>query len=266
MSVRVAMDPLAMEPRVSVSMSMEIRHDAPPAVLVIGSPGTGKSVLAKHLEATSNGKAVFVSVGEILRERGLLSNFDGGDLKATAVEIVRSAAGRALASGQVLLLECVKDVEDAFSLMEILHTTGLPLSQVLLIPRHGIVAPVLLPELGKPVAVHDESMRRDAERNPFDRQPKWNANVSRLIDFFSSLGVLHEVFPTPLIRLVKWHDFSQSSTSFQRYLQQYFDRATSSLTSLAPTSSLAPLSFLDVAVSLRTKFVRVRNQQVLSYW
>jgi len=216
-SVRVAMDPLSMEPRVSVSMSMEPldrspprhrevvenRHDLPPAVLVIGSPGTGKSVLAKHLEATSNGKAVFVSVGEILRERGLLSNFDGGDLKATAVEIVRNAACEALASGQVLLLECVKDIEDAFSLMEILQTTGMQLSQVLLIPRHGIVPPVLLPELDKPGAVQKESIRRNAERNPFDRQPKWNANASRLIDFFSSLGVLHEVLPTPLIRVLK---------------------------------------------------------------
>ena len=216
-SVRVAMDPLSMEPRVNVSMSMEPldrspprhrevvenRHDLPPAVLVIGSPGTGKSVLAKHLEATSNGKAVFVSVGEILRERGLLSNFDGGDLKATAVEIVRNAACEALASGQVLLLECVKDIEDAFSLMEILQTTGMQLSQVLLIPRHGIVPPVLLPELDKPGAVQKESIRRNAERNPFDRQPKWNANASRLIDFFSSLGVLHEVLPTPLIRVLK---------------------------------------------------------------
>ena len=191
-----------MEPPARHREEVEIRRDPPPVVLVIGAPGTGKSVLAKHLETTSNGNAVFVSVGEILRERGLLSNLDSIDLKATAVEIVRSAACDALASGQILLLECVKEIEDAFSLMEILETTGMQLSQVLLIPRHGIVTPVLLPELCRPGAAREESTKRDAERKPFDRQQKWNANASRIIDFFSSLGVLHEVLPTPRIRFV----------------------------------------------------------------
>jgi hypothetical protein len=66
--VRMAMDPPSMEPRVNMSISMEplarhreeveIRRDPPPVVLVIGAPGTGKSVLARHLETTSHGKAI----------------------------------------------------------------------------------------------------------------------------------------------------------------------------------------------------------------
>ena len=212
-SVGVSMEPLSMEPRASVSISMEtldrstpghsrkveIQRDSPPVALAIGAPGTGKSVLGKHLETTSNGKAVFVSVGEILRERGLLANVDSGDLRATAVEILRGAVSDAVASGKILLLECVKEIEDAFSLMEILETSGMQLSQVLLIPRHGIVPDILLSCKERELSTSFIRQRRarDAERKPFDRQAKWNANASRLIDFFSSLGVLDEVLPKP---------------------------------------------------------------------
>lgn len=87
--------------------------------------------------------------------------------------------------GTLLLLECVKEIDNAFSLMAIIQERGLSLEQVLLILNHNVVPQVLLNE-----SQLCHAATRDADRDVVKRQAKWNLNSSQLIDFFSSLGVL----------------------------------------------------------------------------
>jgi len=131
--------------------------------------------------------AEFVSVGDILRGSGLLSTASAAELKTEAWKIVNSAIRKSVTNGKILLLECVKEIDDAFSLLDVLEEFGLALTQVLLIPRRQIVPEALKKDIRVGLVL------RDAERKVDERQSKWNANAAQLIDFFSSLGVLCEV-------------------------------------------------------------------------
>ena len=160
---------------------------SPAVVLLIGAPGTGKSVLGRRMEQDRKHAAEFVSVGDILRGSGLLSTASAAELKTEAWKIVNSAIRKSATNGKILLLECVKEIDDAFSLLDVLEEFGLALTQVLLIPRRQIVPEALKKDIRVGLVL------RDAERKVDERQSKWNANAAQLIDFFSSLGVLCEV-------------------------------------------------------------------------
>lgn len=106
---------------------------SPAVVLLIGAPGTGKSVLGRHMDKIGKHEAEFVSVGDIPCSSGLLSTASAAELKIAAWEIVHSAVCKCVKNGKMLLLECIKEIDDAFSLMDVINDFGLALAQVLLI-------------------------------------------------------------------------------------------------------------------------------------
>ena len=142
------------------------------------------------MEKTRKHEVEFVMVGDVLRGSGLFSAASAAELKTEKWKIVNSAVRKSVSNGKVLVLECVTEIEDAFSLMDVLEDSGLALTQVLLIPHRQIVPEVFLTELNN-FATAPELY--DAEHKVDERQSKWNANATQLIDFFSSLGVLCEV-------------------------------------------------------------------------
>ncbi|PNH03221.1 hypothetical protein TSOC_010756 [Tetrabaena socialis] len=159
------------------------------AVLLIGAPGVGKSTLGRYLQLQQPGTTRFVSVGDHLRSLGLVQQQQERPTEARRQAMQREAraeleraclewaeVGDVPREGgqpaRVLVLECVKEVADAFVAVEVLEQRGVPLLQVLYLPTD--------------IAT--------------ERQAKWEANAARVLEFFSALGLLTEVAPAPPTR------------------------------------------------------------------
>ncbi len=89
----------------------------------------------------------------------------------------------------VLLLECIKTIADAFQLMELIDSLGTAMQlQVLYVSSQRVGQTLIHWSVSA-----EMSGTRDSERMVLLRQDKWVANASRLLEFFSSMGVLAEV-------------------------------------------------------------------------
>ena len=157
-------------------------------VLLIGAPGAGKSTLGKYL-AQEQG-LLFFSAGDWLREQGML------DTKTTTTELRIEAAAqlrKTLLSSHtdkpMLILEFVKDIEDAYALMEILHTTGSLLVDVVLIAGRTIrpTGRGSIEWTAREMQTYEYSLAKKYK----ERLPKWLANAGRLIEYFSSMQLLN---------------------------------------------------------------------------
>ncbi|GLC48990.1 hypothetical protein PLESTB_000170600 [Pleodorina starrii] len=203
------------------------------AVLLLGGPGVGKSTLGRYLHSRHPTTSRFLSVGDELRSRGLVRLQEEQptaarreEMRRTARELLRrecsewadmaaacaraqeERAGRASCStsppapcgAPVLILECVKEIDDAFSVMQLLREAGVPLLQVLYLPanvvsNNDVLWRFILQSPPSPTTIFAP---RERERRVQERQAKWAANAGRLIEFFSSLGVLSESFQNVL--------------------------------------------------------------------
>ena len=116
-------------------------------ILLIGAPGTGKSLLGQVLQAQGK-KVAFFSVGNQLREAGLVDEYGNAGTVLKRKEIMERMRQEARAmvekeierTESILVLECVKDIHDAFGLMELLRAhQEMKLLQVLYLssPRVG---------------------------------------------------------------------------------------------------------------------------------
>jgi len=153
-------------------------------VLLLGAPGAGKStfgrIIGKMLQCE------FFSAGNFLRDQGLLFQTDV-DLKAEAAAALRSK----LQKNGLLVLEYVKDIDDAHMLMKILRESGSTLTQaILLTETERAMHPMLLEQLGIERGNEHWVWGHAEARKVADRLPKWRTNVGRIIEYFSSLGVL----------------------------------------------------------------------------
>ncbi len=110
----------------------------PCVILLLGAPGVNKYLLGQLLSSSSASQSSFLSVGEELRKKGLLEEIQNRPTSDCRMRISQSArsileeACRSLAgqgNNRVLVIECVNDVEDAFSLLELLDQYGLGLLQ-----------------------------------------------------------------------------------------------------------------------------------------
>eukprot|EP00983_Pelagomonas_calceolata_P092481 1157669-Pelagomonas_calceolata.AAC.1 len=119
-------------------------------VLLIGPPGAGKSVIGERLTKEHglqdyNSLLYFVSVGERLRELRLVDDSKYGaftsttqlqQLQSQASTIISDACKQlkfeqaCSASNRILILECIKELEDAQNVLRILKEEDLPLLQV----------------------------------------------------------------------------------------------------------------------------------------
>ena len=177
-------------------------------ILIIGAPGTGKSLLGAELEANSPEKLRFFSVGNRLRELGKLdephSHTKLEDLRKDAKDLVESEIHRHMTeptSISVLALEYVKSIDDAFALMDmlrvrqgvrlmlVLYISGYPEAVEWVCPRLDTRS-ILLKKAGYSTKV---SAERDRDRQVQLRQEKWQNNGGSLIEFFSSTGSMFEV-------------------------------------------------------------------------
>ena len=168
-------------------------------VLLLGAPGTGKSTLGHHIARAHGNACEFLSAGEWIREQGLLDAAPKERLRAEAAALLERRLLSANPPNGILILEFVKDVDGAYALMQILakHSGKAKLSQAVLLTRRTARAiRSLLPCDAR------SGRRRDAERKVAERTPKWRANAGRLIEFFSSMGVLHALVPCGGRRLV----------------------------------------------------------------
>jgi adenylate kinase family enzyme len=149
-------------------------------ILLIGPPGAGKSSLGKYIAKKHIGYK-FINTGEHLRKKGLLDKVE--DMEQLRCEAASFLKEQLLASarGDNILLEFVKETEDAYCLIEILKQHGANLVQVILMPDRGSIQTFNDPQL---------SMLRDVERKVLERTNKWKENVGRLIEFFSSTNAL----------------------------------------------------------------------------
>ena len=169
-------------------------------ILLIGAPGTGKSLLGQVLQAQGK-KVAFFSVGNQLREAGLVDEYGNAGTVLKRKEIMEHMRQEARAmvekeierTESILVLECVKDIHDAFGLMELLRAhQEMKLLQVLYLssPRVGQIL------WRKAFVSRMAAMRRDAERNVEERQEKWESNARAILEFFTSMGVTTEVGDT----------------------------------------------------------------------
>ena len=153
--------------------------------LLLGPPGAGKSTLGRYLAKKQNYR--FISAGNWLREQGLLKNSSASELKKAAAEyLTQSISGEQ----QALIVEFVKDVDDAYSFMDIIRDRAVLKSVILILYDVEDYMETLLSELGIRYGfdgwIHDYEIQKKIH----ERRPKWFANVGRLIEFFSSMGVL----------------------------------------------------------------------------
>ena len=125
-----------------------------------------------------------VNIGDFLRSPGLLSTASAAELKIAAWKIVRSAVCKCVENGKMLLLECIEEIDDAFSLMDVMNDFGLALTQVLLIPHHDIVLNVLRKDLEMHTELTAASMLRDTERKMNERQQNGTQTLRNSWSFF----------------------------------------------------------------------------------
>eukprot|EP00798_Chlamydomonas_sp_ICE-L_P024616 gene24616-10237_t len=174
---------------------------APPqtaAVLLIGAPGSGKSVLGEAMRR-ANPSTAFISVGMQLRAEGLVDEYLDNPTEAGRLQMDQRAAlilaqGLQQAAGKssAVVLECVKDLEGANTLMEALQEHGIPLQRVLYLSSPAFTVSHLLGKYYN----SSVSKGRDRERRVEERQAKWSSQAGSLIESFSALGVLEEVYST----------------------------------------------------------------------
>ena len=167
-------------------------------ILLIGAPGSGKSLLGQVLQICGK-KVAFFSVGNQLREMGLVDEHGRADTVVERKEIMERMRQEARAmiekeierTESILVLECVKDIHDAFGLMELLrvHQKTVKLLQVLYLPSPCVGKALMR----KAFVSHMAAMRRDAERKVGERQEKWELNARAILEFFTSMGVTTEV-------------------------------------------------------------------------
>eukprot|EP00798_Chlamydomonas_sp_ICE-L_P029719 gene29719-5154_t len=97
-----------------------------------------------------------------------------------AALILAQGLQQAAGKSSTVVLECVKDLEGAYTLMEVLYLS-----------RPAFTVSHLL---GKDYK--SSVSKRDRERRVEERQAKWSSQAGSLIEFFSALGVLEEVDST----------------------------------------------------------------------
>ena len=169
-------------------------------ILLIGAPGTGKSLLGQVLQISGE-KVAFFSVGNRLREMGLVDEHGRADNNmAKRKEIMERMRQEARAmiekeiernTESILVLECVKDIHDAFGLMELLrvHQKTVKLLQVLYLSSPCVGKALMRKAKVSQLA----AMCRDAERKVGERQEKWELNARAILEFFTSMGLTTEV-------------------------------------------------------------------------
>ena len=162
-------------------------------ILLIGAPGSGKSLLGQVLQICGK-KVAFFSVGNQLREMGLVDEHGRADTVVERKEIMERMRQEARAmiekeierTESILVLECVKDIHDAFGLMELLrvHQKTVKLLQVLYLPSPCVGKALMR----KAFVSHMAAMRRDAERKVGERQEKWELNARAILRRLSKIA------------------------------------------------------------------------------
>jgi len=138
-------------------------------ILVIGTPGTGKSLVgAKLAKADKSGGTQFFSVGDRMRELGSLvatpDHSTGAKKTEEARALIESELEYHLAepkSVSTLVLECVKKIDDAFTLMDILKRYDAVRLEHVLFVSEPSVGRTLRKDAG---FTHAAAYTRDAER------------------------------------------------------------------------------------------------------
>ena len=151
-------------------------------MLLLGAPGAGKTTLGTALEAEDE-DTVFLNVGGELRKMGLVDDYFASPSEAKLKRM--KAAGRSILDvcvracpvNKTLVVECVKDLDDAHTLLEVLEEHGVELRAVFYIAS----------------SVHPLSDAYSIQHQVTLRTPKWSAQAPALIELFSSLGVLFEI-------------------------------------------------------------------------
>jgi adenylate kinase family enzyme len=152
-------------------------------ILLLGAPGAGKSTLGRVLEKEL--RCQFFSGGDFIRSLGIQGDTEL-KTKAAAVALTSRLQGTGL-----LVLEYVKCIDDAYSMVKVLKECGATLVQAILVtdterPMH----PLLLRQLGIERGAQNWIWGHAEERKVAERLPKWRANVGRIVEYFSSMQVL----------------------------------------------------------------------------
>ncbi|EFJ39408.1 hypothetical protein VOLCADRAFT_101013, partial [Volvox carteri f. nagariensis] len=183
-------------------------------VLLLGAPGVGKSTLGRYLQHRHPTTTRFLSVGDELRAKGLVGarQRPGAEVQREVRRLARELLQREIAewaaasnarpgpstaphraAAPILVLEAVKEVEDAFTVVKLLREADVPLLQALYLPGCIVGNNTLCSFMARSARKKQCSAQRDKERCVAERQGKWVANAGRVIEFFSALGVLTEV-------------------------------------------------------------------------
>jgi adenylate kinase family enzyme len=170
-------------------------------ILLIGAPGAGKSLLGEALQKNTPGEITFMSIGNCLRNKGLVDDYfhcttspaekaiKKANLRQAARAIIEQGI-KQMADGSTLALECVKDIDDAFILMEIIHSRPEAKLKHVFYVSHQDVGTELLRKFNFTI---QQAIRREEEHSVLERQGKWESNVQALIEFFTSMEIVIEV-------------------------------------------------------------------------
>ncbi|PNW75381.1 hypothetical protein CHLRE_12g524850v5, partial [Chlamydomonas reinhardtii] len=162
-------------------------------------------VAAQEAQPTAAGGRRLRQVAEELLRRaccgeGVIVTTAAAAAAAAAVAAVAAVAAGPQRAGEVpssrrllLLLEGVKELGDAHMLLRVLHECGVALQQVLFIPGGALNGWLWQSHVRAELQQQQSSAQRDKERRVAERQAKWEANVGRLLELFSSMGVLSEL-------------------------------------------------------------------------
>jgi adenylate kinase family enzyme len=214
-------------------------------ILLIGAPGAGKSLLGELLQKNTPTKVTFLSVGNRLREEGLVDDYfhctasaaEKGTKRADmrlAARIIIEKGIKELTAGSTLALECVKDIDDAFVLMDIIRSSPEARLKHVLYVSHKDVGSELFREFKITVGA---AVRREQERNVLERQGKWESNAQALIEFFTSMDIAIEVSTQRFGAALAQLGYARNGASLS-HRQRAWDREQHSL---PPQLLFAPL-------------------------